>query len=198
LVEPFWPQGLICCATAFWTEVYAMIALLILLAAQVAAPAAASPPPKSPVCDTSAHHAFDFWIGDWDVSPNGHDLVLVAHSRIEKLYAGCAVRENWMPLKGAGGGSLNSVNPETGRWHQTWIGSQPGRVEFEGGPAGGKMVLTGFWRGVNGPGQDGLIRMSYTAINLDTVRQHGEISTDQGLTWSDNFDFIYRRSASKR
>lgn len=173
-----------------------MIASLLLLAAQTAAPPAA--PPPSPACSTAAHGAFDFWVGDWTVSPNGHDKVPVAHSKIEKLYSGCAVRENWMPLKGEGGGSLNSVDPETGRWQQTWIGSQPGRVEFEGGLAGSKMVLTGFWRGVNGPGQDGLIRMSYTPIDKDTVRQHGEISTDQGLTWSDSFDFIYRRTAPKR
>lgn len=172
-----------------------MIASLLLLAAQTAA---VSPPPKPPACDTAAHGAFDFWIGEWDVSPNGQDKVLVAHSKIEKLYGGCAVRENWMPLKGGDGGSLNSVDPKTGRWHQIWIGSQPGRVEFEGGFASGRMVLTGYWLGVNGPGRDGLIRMSYTPIDRNTVRQHGEISTDQGLTWSDNFDFIYRRTAPKR
>jgi hypothetical protein len=67
-------------------------------------------------------------------------------------------------------------------------------VEFEGGPVAGKMVLTGNWRGINGPGQDGLVRMTYTAIDKDTVRQHGELSTDHGLSWSDNFDFIYRRA----
>ena len=48
-----------------------------------------------------------------------------------------------MPLNGADGGSLNSMEPETGRWHQTWIGSSPGRVEFVGGPVADGMVLTG-------------------------------------------------------
>ncbi len=175
-----------------------MLAALLFLAAQAAGPATV--PRKPPACDSAAHADFDFWVGQWDVYPNIKDPAqapLIAHSRIEKLYAGCAVRENWMPLKGGGGGSLNSLDPATGRWHQVWIGSQPGWVEFDGGLTGDKMVLTGFWRGVNGPEQDGLIRMSYTPIDRETVRQHGEISTDQGLSWSDSFDFIYRRAAPK-
>ena len=48
---------------------------------------------------------------------------LVAHSLIEKLYNGCAVRENWMPLSGAGGGSLNSYRPEKKQWEQYWTDS---------------------------------------------------------------------------
>jgi hypothetical protein len=55
------------------------------------------------------------------------------------------------------------------------------------------MVMTGIWAGINGPGQDALIRMSYTPQPDGSVRQHGEQSTDHGLTWSTNFDFIYRK-----
>jgi hypothetical protein len=152
------------------------------------APAAPPPPP----CAMPEFSQFDFWVGEWDVFPNGA-AQQVAHSRIEKLYAGCAIRENWMPLNGAGGGSLNSYDPATKRWHQTWIGASPGHVDFDGGFTGGKMVLTGMWVGVNGPGQDALIRMSYTPQPDGSVRQHGEQSTDHGLTWSTNFDFIYRK-----
>ena len=36
--------------------------------------------------------------------------------------------------------------------------------------------------------------MSYAPIDRDTVRQHGEVSTDHGLTWTDSFDYIYRRT----
>lgn len=176
-----------------------IIATLLLFAQAAGASTTGTPstPPAPPACDAPTHAQFDFWVGDWDVYPNRGDPLrapLVAHSRIEKLYAGCAIRENWMPLKGSGGGSLSAVDPATGRWHQVWIGSQPGRVEFDGGLAGKVMVLTGFWQGGNGPGQDALIRMSYTPIDKDTVRQHGEQSTDQGLTWTTSFDFIYRRS----
>lgn len=167
---------------------------LAVLVAMQAAPTPATPP-KPPACDSAAHAQFNFWVGEWDVYPNTADPAKapqVARSTIERLYAGCAVRENWMPLKGPGGGSLNALDPATGRWHQTWIGSQPGRVEFDGGFNGTAMVLTGFWRGVNGPGQDALIRMTYTPHADGSVRQHGEQSTDHGLTWTTSFDLIYR------
>jgi hypothetical protein len=169
---------------------YDMLAIAAALMIAQAAAAQAAPPP--PPCADEAHAAFDFWVGEWDVYPNGKDT-LVAHSRIEKLYGGCAIRENWMPLKGTGGGSLNNLDPATGRWHQEWIGSAPGRVEFDGGPADGKMVLTGYWAGVGGPGKDGLVRMTYTPEPDGSVRQYGEVSYDHGLTWATNFDLIYRR-----
>jgi hypothetical protein len=150
-----------------------------------------SPPP--PACAAAEHRQFDYWIGHWDVYPSGKDQ-LVAHSLVEKLYAGCTIRENWMPLKGAGGGSLNMYDSGDKRWHQTWHDSSNSRIEFDGGLAGKEMVLTGFWPGVNGPGKDGLIRMVYTPNADGSVRQHGSVSTDQGMTWSPSFDFIYRKS----
>ncbi len=156
------------------------------------APITVPPPAATPSCSSEGHGQFDFWVGEWDVFPNGAKQ-LIAHSRIEKLYGGCAVRENWMPLNGGGGGSLNSYEPTSKTWHQTWIGAQPGRVEFDGGYTEGKIVLTGFWAGVNGPGKDALIRMSYIPQTDGSVRQLGEQSTDHGLTWGPNFDFIYKK-----
>ena len=66
------------------------------------------------------------------------------------------------------------------------------RVSFEGGPIDGKMVLTGFWKGAQGPGKDGLVRMTYSSLDAGAVRQFGEISADQGATWKPFFDFTYR------
>src|SRR5688572_28172507 len=141
---------------------FAFIASLLL--AQAAAAQAAPPT----TCDTPEHAALDFWVGDWDVYPNGRDN-LVAHSRIEKLYGGCAIRESWMPLRGSAGGSLCGFDPATGRWHQTWIGSSPGVVHFEGGPDDGKMVLTGSWPGSGPGGEDGLTRMTYSRVEGGAV-----------------------------
>jgi hypothetical protein len=166
------------------------VAVLLLAAAPAAATPTPAPPPP-PACDTAGHRAFDFWVGEWDVYPSGGDT-LVAHSRIEKLYAGCAIRENWMPLKGAGGGSLSNLDPATGRWHQTWVASAPGRVEFEGGPVDGAMVMTGYWANLNGPGKDALVRMTYSKLPDGSVRQFGQASTDHGVTWQTSFDFSYR------
>jgi hypothetical protein len=167
-----------------------ILTIASLLLAQAAAVQAAAPPP-SPACTAEQHAALDFWVGDWDVYPNGRDN-LVAHSKIEKLYGGCAIRENWMPLRGAPGGSLSGFDPATGRWHQTWIGSSPGVVRFEGGPVDGRMVLTGWWPGSGPGGEDGLTRMTYSRIERNAVRQLGEFSADHGVTWQPSFDFTYR------
>jgi len=149
----------------------------------------AAAPPQA--CSGDNHSALDFWIGEWDVYRNGQETV-VARSTIEKLYEGCAIRENWMPHSGKRGGSLSGYDPATGRWHQTWIGSSPGVVRFEGGPIDGKMVLTGWWAGSGPNSEDGLTRMTYSQTG-DDVRQLGEFSADNGLTWRPSFDFIYRR-----
>ncbi|GAA4039273.1 hypothetical protein [Parerythrobacter jejuensis] len=159
---------------------YSIFVAIALQSAPAAAP---------PSCDSEAHAEFDFWVGEWDVYPNGQDTK-VANSRIERKHNGCAVIENWMPLRGQGGTSLNHLDPETGIWHQKWVGSSPGAVMFSGGVAQGSMVLTGNWPSPAAPHQ--LIRMSYTANADGSVRQHGEASTDHGLSWQTSFDFIYR------
>ena len=157
--------------------------------------AAQAPLPFARGCSGEDYAAFDFWVGEWDVYPNGREN-LVAHSRIEKLYNGCAIRENWMPLSGNAGGSLSGYDPATRRWRQTWIGSTPGVVSFEGGMVDGKLVLTGSWPGSGPSGEDGLTRMTYSRAADGAVRQFGEFSADQGATWVPSFDFIYRRAAS--
>lgn len=170
-----------------------MSAILAAIAMLQGAPAPAAP---APACETAEHRALDFWVGDWDVYPNGKDQP-VARSLIEKLYDGCAIRENWMPLKGQHGGSLSNLDAETGRWHQTWLDGGGKRIEFVGGRVGEMMVLTGYWDDVGGPGKDALVRMTYSPREDGSVRQHGEASVDHGLNWKSSFDFVYKpRGAS--
>jgi len=99
-----------------------------------------------------------------------------------------------MPLSGTGGGSLNNYVTDDKRWHQTWVDSSNARVHFVGGLTGGKMVLTGDWKSVNGPGQDAIVRMSYSRNADGSVRQFGETSADFGMTWQASFDFTYKPS----
>jgi hypothetical protein len=153
--------------------------------------AQASVPAPPPPCASPDHRAFDFWVGSWDVYPNG-GTKLVAHSLIERLYGGCAIRENWMPLGKTGGGSLSSWVPDDKAWRQTWVDSGGGRVEFRGGREGEAMVLTGFWKNILGPGKSALVRMTYSPQKGGAVRQKGETSVDGGKTWQPSFDFIYR------
>lgn len=169
-------------------RVFAAIAALAVspAAAQTAPPSA----PKPPACADAGHHAFDFWVGEWDVRPYAGGAI-VAHSRIESLYAGCAIRENWMPLGKAGGGSLSLFDAKDGKWHQFWVDSSGSRAVFEGGVKDGAMVLTGEWPGSGPNGEDGLTRMTYTREPAGAVRQKGDFSGDGGKSWTVTFDFLY-------
>lgn len=160
-----------------------------------AAKAQTPPPPPPPACTSADHRAFDFWVGEWDVFPNGSDRQ-VATSSIEAMFGGCAIRETWKPQSGGGGGSFSLYDRERRQWRQAWVDSSGTRVDFDGGVADGKMVLTGLWPNVVGQGQDALIRMTYSRAEDGSVRQHGEQSTDHGLTWTTSFDFIYKQRKS--
>jgi hypothetical protein len=166
-----------------------MISAVPILIALLQAPPL--PPAAPPACAGAEHRQFDFWVGSWLVYPTGKDSP-VGRSLIEKLYGGCAIRENWMPFKGGAGGSLNNYVSETGQWRQTWLDSNNARVEFAGEMQGRAMVLTGFWKDANGPGKSGLVRMTYTTGSDGSVRQLGEFSGDDGKSWSPAFDFTYR------
>ena len=149
---------------------------------------------KDAPCSAQEHRQFDFWVGKWDVYPTGTDR-LVSHSLIESVYGGCGVRENWMPLSGADGGSLSIYVPRENAWRQTWIDSRGARVEFSGGWHDEAMILEGMWNDVLGPGRDALVRMTYTKSEDGSVRQLGEASEDGGKTWAPSFDFTYRKAS---
>lgn len=170
----------------------ALIALPSLAAAQIIPPIErkpATPAPRARPCDDPEYHQFDFWVGRWSVSPTGSRKV-VAASLIEKLYGGCAIRENWMPVGQVGGGSLSSYVRPDHAWRQTWVDSAGSRAEFKGGWDGQAMVLTGPWPMPDGRAR--LVRMTYTPMLGGSVRQAGEASFDGGRTWRPTFDFTYR------
>ena len=153
-----------------------------LLAAAVAAlTASGQAPPQASPCAAPEYSQFDFWVGRWDVyGPKGKH---VANSLIEKVY-GCGIRENWMPIGGSGGGSLNIYVASTKHWEQFWIDSGGGRAHFTGGWDGTAMVLNGDW--------GKLTRMTYTPNADGSVRQLVEQSADKGATWATAYDFLYR------
>ncbi len=172
----------------------ALLAFILFTPTLALAQPVAPPAPPPAACDTAEGRQFDFWVGRWSVSPRAHPERHVADSLIEKLYQGCAIRENWMPLQaGQDGGSLSSYVVADAGWRQTWVDTSGARVDFKGGWNGRAMVLTGLWPQPGHPTQ--LTRMTYTAASDGSVRQLGESSDDNGATWQPSFDFIYRKAA---
>jgi len=147
--------------------------------------------PSQPAgCTSEQSRQFDFWVGSWEVFAANNLETKVADSLIERLYGGCAIRENWMPLRGGSGGSLNAYISSTQKWRQTWADSSGSFVDFEGSFMNGKMVLQGVWPQPGHPNQ--LTRMTYSRLENGWVRQRGESSDDNGTTWVMSFVFIYK------
>lgn len=165
-----------------------LLCLPTVASAQNTSPTAAAPAPAG--CDSPESHQFDFWVGTWEVFPAKKPDTKVADSLIEKLYAGCAVRENWMPLQPGAGGSLNAWNPTEGKWRQTWLDSTGTFADFKGGWNGTAMVIEGTWPQPGKPSQ--MTRMTYTPLPDGSVEQAGVTSDDNGATWQPSFDLIYR------
>src|SRR5690349_21202240 len=105
--------------------------------------AAVSPPPGG--CTSAESRQFDFWVGRWDVFKVNDRAKPIAHSLIERLYAGCGIRENWMPFSGHNGGSLNAYDATTKKWRQFWTDSDGSSALFIGKWTGSAMVIQGVW-----------------------------------------------------
>jgi len=168
----------------------------ILLGANTRVIFSQSTPGNAPApCGSAEYRQFDFWVGRWDVYPKKKPETKVAQSLIERLYSGCAIRENWMPLKGGDGGSLNSFQAEDRLWHQVWTDSSGAWVQFKGKWNGKALVVEGVWPQPGHPKQ--WTRMTYTPLGDGSVEQAGESSDDEGKTWQSSFDFIYRPTSEK-
>ena len=91
-------------------------------------------------CDSADHRAFDFWLGDWDVTAANKKHT---HNVITREYDGCVVHEHYTGTAVYSGESLNVFDASRHVWHQTWVDSQGGLLTLEGGMRDGKMVLEG-------------------------------------------------------
>jgi len=140
---------------------------------------------SKPSCDTPAHHAFDFWLGDWDVR-SGDEIV--ATSRIELASGGCVVRETYAQKDGYSGTSLSFHDPVTGKWRQTWVDSTGGVGEFAGEFRDGAMRFTGETHRADGTR---IYRKMTLSKEGGLVRQVSEASRD-AASWKPHYDFTYR------
>ena len=149
----------------------------------------------APQCEqVPGFHRLDFWLGQWDVKIGDQ---LVGTNRIEKVLNGCAVIESWRGADGAEGRSLFFYDHVTDTWKQVWVtanATAPGGLKektlIETLPDG-SLRFQGVVRL-----QDGrmyLDRTTLTPLPADRVRQHIEISVDDGSTWQSRFDAIYVR-----
>jgi len=142
-------------------------------------------------CMTNAKaREFDFWIGDWDVYVTGTKNI-AGHNKIELSSGGCALLENWNS-NASSGKSLNFIDPATGKWRQTWVGSYPnGMQDFINGEYKDGAMRFEFEGTRNG--QKYIGRFIFYNEKPGQVRQFNETSVDGGKTWVTSYDFTYVR-----
>jgi len=145
-------------------------------------------------CDyRSESRQFDFWVGDWNVVTT-EELTPVGRSHIERTIGNCVIWESWTSLgeSGYSGKSYNTYNAVRKRWEQFWVDNQGEMIHFVGSLIDGVMDF----RTEALPQSDGKVlarRLRFFNLGADRVRQLGESSTDQGKSWTVEYDFIYKR-----
>ncbi|RMG16869.1 MAG: hypothetical protein D6730_24680, partial [Bacteroidetes bacterium] len=118
---------------------------------------------------------------------------LAGTNRIVVLQDSCVIQENWVAANGRyTGTSYNYYHAQTGRWHQTWVDNQGGSLELEGAFSDGAMVMmSGEMK--NAKGETYINRITWTPKPDGSVRQHWEVSSDQGKSWTTVFDGLYKK-----
>jgi hypothetical protein len=147
---------------------------------------------KTPCTTDPVYRQFDFWIGDWEVySLNGKKA---GDSRIELILDSCIILENWKSMSsGYAGKSFNTFNATTGQWQQTWVDNAGGSTEYlEGKFENNKMI---FQTKPFAFSKDTMAirRLTFYNLSPNKVRQHGEISKENGVSWKTEYDLEYRR-----
>ena len=148
-------------------------------------------------CNTNpVYRQFDFWIGEWEVY--GLKGQKAGDSKIELILDSCIILENWKSanlFRGQyySGKSFNRYNSSTGQWQQTWVDNVGGTTDYlEGHFENNKMVFQTKPYQFNRDTM-AIQRLTFYNLSPDKVRQHGEISKDNGLTWTTQYDLEYRR-----
>ncbi|MDX1672747.1 MAG: hypothetical protein R3211_10430 [Balneolaceae bacterium] len=144
------------------------------------------------------YKALDFWEGRWIVYQGERQ---VGTNRIQKVLEGCAIIEHWRDARGGEGKSLFYVDPMKKIWKQVWVTPNPFRPggtkekqQVARYPDGGIRFIGEYMRN----GRMVLDRTTLKPISADSVRQHIQISTDGGNSWSEGFDAIYVREKTGR
>ena len=132
----------------------------------------------------------DFWVGNWDVYNKAGQYA--GSNRVERELAECVIHENWTsPGDGLNGQSFSTYDPVIDKWRQTWVDNQGATYQFVGEIVDGAMVFNR--ESEDAEGNVILTRMTLAPLEDGKIHQFGQNSTDDGRTWTTNFDLIYMR-----
>lgn len=147
-------------------------------------------------CSNPVYRQFDFWIGEWEAF--GLDGKKAGDSKISIILDSCVILEEWTSasvqqgLRYAGK-SFNTFNATTKQWQQTWVDNVGGTNEYLQGKFEKNQIIYSSTPFKFSKDTMAVRKMTFTDLNINKLRQHGEISKDNGATWTTEYDLEYRR-----
>ena len=139
------------------------------------------------------YRQFDFWLGSWDVRPNGQPGAPAARNVITKIHDGCVVLESWS-APGSTGQSFNIFDRTRNKWFQKWVDNGGGLHEYAGELRDGNMVFEGDMPAPRPSTNRVRTRLTFFPRSDGSVRQFSEVTRDNGATWQVNYDLIYTKT----
>ncbi len=140
-------------------------------------------------CNSPNHRAFDFWLGNWQVTTNADTIIL--HNSITIVNRGCTLLEQYSTPSGYVGKSLNIYDQQSQQWHQTWTDNNGLLLKLSGNIIKKSMVMTG--ETIDKDKNTILNKITWTPNPNGTVRQHWQISKNKGKSWRSIFDGLYTK-----
>jgi hypothetical protein len=164
---------------AAWMSAAQLITIDVSLAQQA---------PANIPCDTENHRAFDFWLGNWEVSlPDGS---VAGFNSITAIQGGCVLKEEWRSsTSGYTGTSYNFYDSKTKQWRQVWLDNQGGLLDMAGDKKDNQMIMRTSSQ-ANTEGLDTFHQITWAENNDGSVRQLWETFTD-GQAVVVAFDGLY-------
>jgi hypothetical protein len=170
-------------------------AFIFVVAAVAATCVAQSPDSRS----AAAVHAFDFWIGDWNIQQkilqeDGSWLTFEAETSVTQTLDGLALVEHWkgkvqffwegmQQPEFIEGLSVRAYDPKTRKWYIHWMDTR--RPYFGPGYSGGFKNGRGeFFREWESPQGKQMGRITFSKISSNSVDWALAISKDEGKNWS--------------
>ena len=153
-------------------------------------PVSSIPAKRPTACQSPAHRALDFWIGEWDVTNAAGKVA--GHSSVNSILDGCVIMENWTSNGSVyEGKSFNVFDPASGTWTQTWVDNTGSPAQMTGEFHGKDLVYRREFKKADGAPVRS--RMTFFDLGAAGVRQLIEESTDGGKTWTAQYDLSYPR-----
>ena len=147
-------------------------------------------------CSSPAYRQFDFWLGEWEAF--GPDGQKAGESKISLILDSCIILEEWTSASISqgiryAGKSFNTWNAATKQWQQTWVDNVGGTNEYLIGKFENNQIIYTSSAFPISKDTMAIRKMTFTNLSPVQLRQYGEISKDNGLSWATEYDLEYRR-----